>query len=330
MLLDYVAEISHNFPLADIVLAGDVNQLSEQDIVERTGLTQIVQQPTRGGNILDCVFVSDPDIFGVVRVVASVLRSDHKAVVCLTDRQSSTVLKTRERRSFRSHTPSQHATFLQTAASIDFTNPFPTVSSNPAINTQAEFDHFYRVALSLLDGMFPTQTVTVTSRDPGPITPEIKAILRRKNRLMRQGRVEKAGALAARIGKKITAQSRLQLRGINARTDTKELWAAVRKLTKAGKSEIVVEGITAESLNAHYAATSTDSDYVEPKHRRQMGRDDNGAQLVADYVSEWQVFQLLDKLRPTAAGTDGLPAWYLKLGAPVFSGPLHNLSLIHI
>jgi len=30
------------FPLADIVVAGDVNQLSDRDIVEMTGLTQIV------------------------------------------------------------------------------------------------------------------------------------------------------------------------------------------------------------------------------------------------------------------------------------------------
>ena len=193
VLLDYVevcvAEISHDFSLADIVLAGDVNQLSEQDIVERTGLTQIVHQPTRGGNILDRVFVSDPDTFNVVRVVASVVRSDHKAVVCLPDRQSSTASKTRERRSFRRHTPSQHGKLLKIAASIDFTNPLPTASSDPAINTQADFDNFYRVALSHLDEMFLTQTVTVTSRDLAPITPEIKAMLRRKNRLMRDGRV---------------------------------------------------------------------------------------------------------------------------------------------
>ena len=45
--------ISHDFPLADIVIAGDVNQLSDRDVVERTGLTQIVRQPTRGTNILD-------------------------------------------------------------------------------------------------------------------------------------------------------------------------------------------------------------------------------------------------------------------------------------
>ena len=92
-LLDYVeafvSEISHDFPLADIVIAGDVNQLSDRDVVERTGLTQIVHQPTRGTNILDRIYVSSPDLYRTVRVVKSVVRSDHKAVVAFADKAPS-------------------------------------------------------------------------------------------------------------------------------------------------------------------------------------------------------------------------------------------------
>jgi len=54
-----VSQISHDFPLADVVVAGDLNRLSDQDVIERTGLTQIIYQPTRGANILDRVFVSN-------------------------------------------------------------------------------------------------------------------------------------------------------------------------------------------------------------------------------------------------------------------------------
>jgi len=57
-----VEEISHNFPQADIVLAGALNQLSDKDLVERTGLSQIVYQPTRGGNLLESVYVSNPQL----------------------------------------------------------------------------------------------------------------------------------------------------------------------------------------------------------------------------------------------------------------------------
>jgi len=69
-LLDYikvfVEELSSSFPAAKIVLDGDVNQLSDEDIEERTGLTQLVHQPTRGVNILDRVYLSSPQIFNII------------------------------------------------------------------------------------------------------------------------------------------------------------------------------------------------------------------------------------------------------------------------
>jgi len=49
-----------------------------------------------------------------------------------------------------------------------------------------------------------------------------------------------------------------------------------------------------------------------------------------DSISEWSVFKLLDTLRPTSTGLDNLPAWFLRLCAPIFYKPLtylFNLSL---
>ena len=89
--------------------------------------------------------------------------------------------------------PAQHAQFLQHAVGIDFTNPRPSASSDPAINSQTEFDHFYSVALNLMDQFYPEQTITPTSRDASYVTPATKSMLRRKNKLMRAGRVEEAG-----------------------------------------------------------------------------------------------------------------------------------------
>ena len=60
---------------------------------------------------------------------------------------------------------------------------------------QEEYDKLYRVMTELLDTYFPERTVTITSADPPYCTPAIKYMLRRKNRLMRSGHVEKAGGL---------------------------------------------------------------------------------------------------------------------------------------
>ena len=48
-------------------------------------------------------------------------------------------------------------------------------------------------------------------------------------------------------------------------------------------------------------------------------------------VSEMTMFNALDRLRPTAEGHDGLPAWYMRLLAPICSrSPTHlvNLSVL--
>ena len=55
------------------------------------------------------------------------------------------------------------------------------------------------VAMQLLNQYYPEQVITTTSRDPEYTIPRIKAMLRRRNRLMRMGRVEEAGALSIRI-----------------------------------------------------------------------------------------------------------------------------------
>ena len=83
-----VNEINQTFPHSKITLAGDFNQLSDAEVIERTGLTSIVHQPTRGANTLDRIYVSQP-CYSSVRVVSSVVRSDHKAVVAYTDNNKS-------------------------------------------------------------------------------------------------------------------------------------------------------------------------------------------------------------------------------------------------
>jgi len=74
------------------------------------------------------------------------------------------------------------------------------------------------------------------------------------------------------------------------------------------------------NLNNHYSAISTDNRYISPALKQTVV-----AASGTEYISEWRVFNILDKLRPTATGLDGLPAWFLKLGAPFFCLPLSQL-----
>jgi len=51
---------------------------------------------------------------------------------------------------------------------------------------------------------------------------------------------------------------------INSEVNAKDMGAAYRQLTGRIQQVNVVDGITAESLNQHYAAISTDTSYQLP------------------------------------------------------------------
>ena len=223
--------------------------------------------------------------------------------------------KTKVRKTFRKKTPAQNAAFLQYLATTD------TEISEPINDCQSEIDQFYANALGLLNKYYPECTITITSRDPEYITPDIKAKLRRKNRLMRAGRIEEADALAERIGADITKQNSTRLRHINPKTSSRDMWAAVRQVTgKRQNGHVTVDGISATSLNLHYAAISTDTDYQSPSPKQTSTIYPN-----TEYLSEWEVFRQLDTLHSTATGLDELPAWFIKLAAPVFCKPITRL-----
>jgi len=159
-----VGEIARDHPVATIILAGDLNQLPDQDILERMGLTQVVHQPTRCANILDKVYVSDPHLFSSIHVVASVAKSDHRAVIAYASRSQRALPKTTHQHSFRPKTRNHHARLLQYTATVD-ANLTDDVTSLPS-NQQAEYDSFYSTALNLLDTFYPLRTITVTLEIP--------------------------------------------------------------------------------------------------------------------------------------------------------------------
>jgi len=110
---------------------------------------------------------------------------------------------------------------------------------------------------------------------------------------MRAGRVEEAGALA----KDIKHRSKTRFMKIDGKTGAKDMWTAVRQLTgHQHQQPPVVDGVTAESLNDHYPAISTDSTYSQPPRKQPASSTE------LQYISEWCMFKLLDNLYHTATG----------------------------
>src|SRR6218665_2643108 len=169
---------------------------------------------------------------------ASSIKTDHKAIVATDCRRVTSRHKHPTAVNFRRRTPTQHAALLRLLSDYDFNH----ILSNE--DTQAAWDQFYADALSHLDKIYPMRQATMTSADPPFLTPEIKSLLRKKNRLMRKGHIEQASALAARIGIKITKANNKHLTGLNSRTGTAELWRAVNTVLKKPRSAGDDVGVT--------------------------------------------------------------------------------------
>ena len=217
-------------------------------------------------------------------------------MVARSDGNPIDVRKESRAHSFRSCTPALHANFMKYLQdSVDWGEVIE------CWDTQLAFDKFYEQFMAMLDKFYPTRLITITNRDPPFITPEIKVLLQRKNKLMRINQIEAANAIAQQIHEKI------QIR--NAATfskpckDNRELWNHVNRVTGKTKQapNVSTPGISAELLNSHYARISTDPNYVEPaKKQTCIGKGDQG-------IQEFQMFKMLDGLVATSSGTDGMP-----------------------
>jgi len=240
-----------------IVLAGDFNSLQANYISEITGLQDLVICPTRGNNILDHVFVSNK-LHDKVKVIKSLTFTDHSAIVAYNGQVKVCTTKTRQKHTFRQKTPARNAAYLSHLANI----PSADLCDPNILDVQESFDHFYAYALNLLDTFFPIKAITLTSFDPDYITPEIKALLRKKNSLMHKGQLEKAAALSDKIGYLITKYNSKQLTHLSPASDTFDLWAAVKKVTGKKTFTQTQSCVDADMLNSHYASVSTDTDYI--------------------------------------------------------------------
>ena len=110
------------------------------------------------------------------------------------------------------------------------------------------------ISVCLMYGYLPWDPYFVHTWDPYFVTPNIKALLRNRNKLMRRNKIEAANAITARIGRMISKTNSTTFAKPNM--TTKELWETVKTVSGADKNKQCnsVPTITADSLNSHYAS----------------------------------------------------------------------------
>ena len=217
-LLSYIEqtieELTSAHPEALIILGGDLNQLSDSGITDRTGLAGIVHQPTRNKSCLDRIYVSAP-CYSKVQVVNSAVKSAHKAVVAGCDSVSQTIASRVKHLKCRRKSPSQNAQFLQCPIHLQLWH-------REWISTRRLWQLLPIIVVSTKQSFYPEKHITITPKDPDFITPQIKCKLRIKNKLIRKGRTEEADRMAVQIGLNIVRTNSISLRSAHKSTKRQE------------------------------------------------------------------------------------------------------------
>jgi len=77
---EYINTVTRDHPHAGVILIGDFNQLHDAALLAYP-LRKVAKSATRGSAVLDKIYTSLKDWYGVPSVMPNIGRSDHNAVV---------------------------------------------------------------------------------------------------------------------------------------------------------------------------------------------------------------------------------------------------------
>ena len=104
---------------------------------------------------------------------------------------------------------------------------------------------------------------------------------------------------STRINRHIVAHNASRLSSV--KRGSKELWQTVRELFRKNKQADKQYPVDADTLNSHYAAISTDSQYMPPLLKLTVNK-------FTEFFPGQYVFQLLDTVGQTATELDKIPS----------------------
>lgn len=226
-LSDGIDSIISNHADFVLIVAGDFNGLDTDFITNNFGLYQLVKSPTHGSHILDKFFVSMPDIYKT-NVFKSLVKTKHMCVMVEPFRQpTGAACEKQERQKIRIYDKRAHN--IDRLRYALGTYNWATTMARSGINDI--YSNFLDVVRKQLAICTPSKLVSIGHRDPSFITPLIKSLLVKRNRLRRKGRIEESNILADRINALI-AENRSSRFAKLAHANSKVLWDAVKGTNK--------------------------------------------------------------------------------------------------
>ena len=310
-----------------MIIAGDFNTLLTDFISDLFGLTQLVDKPTHCSNIIDKIFVSNPEFYSACVVTKSLVKTKHMAVILNNISNSSATLNTN-----KSKVKCQVYDFRQ--PNIDYLRFTLGTYDWSTLYDINDIDELYSVFLDIvktcISHCIPVKTVTIRNSDPYYITPLVKCLLVKRNKLRRRGKLDEANLLATKINCLISDARRQHFTTLTL-SNSKELWNAVK--TSSGKGNSTSDNnpllTDPDSVNSFFAKVSTDTNYnASSILDLRYNVDESSSQYTP--FTDYEIELHLRKLKNTSPGHDGVPSWVFKSCSYELARPVSyiiNLSL---
>jgi hypothetical protein len=300
--VDKIAQMNDN---SVIVVAGDFNQLNLGSLESDYGLTQIVLTSTHGMNTLDKVFINRPDLFQVT-VYKSLIKTKHLAVIVYGEEckpVSRNIRRTVRIYDHRSHNIDK---LRYTIATFDWS----TITDICDITVM--YTAFLNVIHQMIESSIPCKYVRMSMHEPPFVTPLVKLLLRKRNKLRRMGKLSEANTIAEKINGLIIEDRGRRLAKLS-NSSSKELWAAVKHSGGNGSATASLHPLLSDvnAVNDFFANIS----YTAQRHDLESSAtaDLSPESWRADLsILDYQIEPYLKNQKLTAPGLDGLPSWLFR------------------
>ena len=173
-MIDSCEQLMLSKPDSNIILAGDVNNLNIRSVLNQLSFTQLVKVATREQKILDVFITNAPNYWKNVKVVKSLVRSDHDMVITYPRDIEKTKRTNSYFRDVRDH---RKLNMFRELESVDW----DMITSN-CDNLDEMIIKFYEIVWPKFDKCFPVIKVRTSSRDSPFMSPLVKHLLKQRRK----------------------------------------------------------------------------------------------------------------------------------------------------
>ena len=324
-IINTIDELKSKHPTAGFAIMGDFNQLKTDIICTNTSLLQIVKSPTRNTAILDKILTNMKGFYDVPEIISPIGMSDHNAVMWLPSSAGLSRPNSTTTRVVRPMRDSDIRSFGRWIADHDWSEV------SVAVTASEKCDAFYASLHLGMNTFFPTKRVRIHDRDKPWITPEIKSMITKRQRLFTIGPTSEWKACRNRVIRSINrAKSRFYNDRIaQLKSDDPASWYRhIKVMTSRRQSSQTIQVPGADHLQNKQVAESINKVFTDvardiPPLNRSKLPSFLPSPRAPPVVHPWEVYRELKKINTgTSSGPDGVPARLIKTFACELSTPL--------